>query len=252
MLLKGKVALVTGAASGMGRAIAVRFAKEGAAVAAVDIMREGGEQTCRLIKDLGGDAAFVRCDVSKRDDAREAVASTIRRFGKLHILVNCAGIFDPMDGNIADLAEATWDRVMGVNLKGPFYLCKYSIPEIITCGGGVIINIASVAGLTATLRPAYGASKGALIAMTRAVARQYGAQKVRAIAICPGPIETPLLEAARKAREDRDPNLLAKPVMLGRAGHPEEVAEAALFLASEDASYITAAVFPVDGGQTAV
>ncbi len=251
--LKGKVALITGAASGMGRAIALRYAKEGASVCVVDIDRPGGEEVTRMVRDRGGDADFVRCDVAQRDDVRQAVAATIRRFGKLHILVNNAGIYDPGDTpSVENLKETTWDRVLAVNLKGPFYFCKYAIPEIVTCGGGAIVNIASTAGMVASDRAAYGASKGALIAMTRAVARQYGADNVRSNVICPGPIDTPLAEAARAARAELDPAPFTVPVLLDRLGTPEEVAELALFLVTDDASYITAAIYPVDGGLTAV
>ncbi len=251
MRLKGKVALVTGAASGMGRAIAIRYAKEGARVALADMDVKGGHEVERLIRDTGGDALFIRCDVSKRDDVKETVAATVRRFGKLHILANVAGIYDNADRLIEDLTEETWDRVLGVNLKGPFYCCKYAIPEIVTCGGGAVINIASTAGITASERAAYGASKGALISMTRAVARQYGAKKVRAVAICPGPVDTPLLRNARAQRQTGDPRT-PLPLMLDRVARPEEIADVALFLASDDASYITAAVFPADGGLTAI
>lgn len=256
MRLEGKVALVTGAASGMGRAIALRYAEEGASVCVVDIDRPSGELVTHMIRDLGGDAEFVQCDVSIREQASQAVAATVRRFGMLHILVNDAGIYDLADGPIEYLSEQTWDRVLAVNLKGPFYFCKYAIPEIVTCGGGAVVNISSTAGLTASDRPAYGASKGALIAMTRAVARQYGADNVRANVICPGPIDTPLRDRILEGRGEQDPEqepaAPSVPLMIKRVGRPEEVADVALFLASDDASYITAAVYPVDGGLSAL
>ena len=248
--LKGKVALVTGAASGMGCAIAMRYAREGASVSMVDINKTDGEQVVRTIRDTGGQADFVRCDVSKGDDVKAAVAATIRRFGKLHILVNAAGIVDQGDVLIADMTEEAWDRTMAVNLKGPFYFSRYAIPEIVTCGGGSVINIASVAGMLGADRCAYAASKGALIALTRNVARQFGPE-VRVNAICPGPIETPLLQRFRAIRAEKgDTRALTLPVMLERTGRAEEIADAACFLASDDSSYITSAVIPVDGGLT--
>ena len=153
MRLEGKVAIVTGAASGMGAAIAARFAAEGARVACLDINRDGGEAVVRKIHDTGGRAEFIRCDVSDGEDVRGAVGQTVRRFGKLHILVNNAGIYDHDDHLIEDLTEETWDRVMGVNLKGPFYCCRYALPEIVTCGGGAVVNIASTAALAAVAAP---------------------------------------------------------------------------------------------------
>ena len=233
----------------MGRAIALRYAEEGASVCVVDIDRPGGELVTHMIRDLGGDAEFVQCDVSVREQASQAVAATVRRFGMLHILVNDAGIYDLADGPIEYLSEQTWDRVLAVNLKGPFYFCKYAIPEIVTCGGGAVVNISSTAGLTASDRPAYGASKGALIAMTRAVARQYGADNVRANVICPGPIDTPRLAKHQGVYVGDDyKSRLAGHVPLQRIGQPEEIATVALFLASEDSSYVTGAYIPVDGG----
>ena len=248
--LKGKVALVTGASSGMGCAIAVRYAKEGASVAMVDINKVDGDQVLHMIRDTGGQADFFQCDVSKIDQVKAAVAATIRRFGKLHVLVNAAGIVDQGDVLLADMTEDAWDRTMAVNLKGPFYFSRYAIPEIVTCGGGSVINIASIAGMLGADRCAYAASKGALISLTRNVARQFG-PKVRVNAICPGPIETPLLQRFRTMRAEKgDTRTLTLPVMLGRTGRAEEVADTACFLASDDSSYITSAVIPVDGGLT--
>ena len=252
MRLEGKVALITGGGSGMGRAIAVAFAREGAGVQIVDMNRQSAKEVAILIRDTGGEADFHQADVASEEETKQAVAATIRRFGKLHILVNNAGVHDSAkDALVEDLTEETWDWIIGVNLKGPFNFCRHAIPEIVTCGGGSVINIASTAGLTASPSPAYSSSKGALITLTRSVARQFAADNVRVNAICPGPIDTPLSDRARAISANAAIHYPAAPVLLDRRGQPEEVAATALFLASEDASYITAAVYPVDGGFTA-
>ena len=252
MQLEDKVALITGGASGIGRAIAIAFAREGAGVQIVDMNRQGAEEVARLIRDTGGEADFHQANVANEEEAKQAVAATIRRFGKLHILVNNAGVHDSAkDALVEDLTEETWDWIIGVNLKGPFNFCRHAIPEIVTCGGGSVINIASTAGLTASPSPAYSSSKGALITLTRSVARQFAADNVRVNAICPGPIDTPLSDRARANAADPSIHYPAAPVLLDRRGRPEEVAATALFLASEDASYVTAAAYPVDGGFTA-
>ena len=252
MRLEGRVAIVTGAASGIGAAIATRFAHEGAQVACLDIDRAGGEAIAHGIRDANRDADFIRCDVSNGDDVRDAVGQTVRRFGKLHILVNNAGIYDHSDNLIEDLSEETWDRVMGVNLKGPFYCCRYALPEIVTCGGGAVVNIASTAALAAVQRPAYSASKGALLTMTKAVARQFGEHGIRANAICPGSVDTPLRAATAAGRAAGDVEYPHSPRLIDRVGRPEEIAALALFLASDDASFITGAAYAADGGVTAI
>ncbi len=252
MRLKDKVAIVTGAASGMGAAIAKRFATEGARVACLDINRQGAEEVIDHIRTANGKAEFIRCDVTQADEVRDAVGQTIRRFGKLHLLVNNAGIYDHEDHLIEDLNEETWDRVMNVNLKGPFYCCRYGLPEIVTCGGGAVVNIASTAALAAVQRPAYCASKGALLTMTKAVAQQFAGQGVRANAICPGAIDTPLRTYTAAGRKSDGINYPRSPRFISRVGQPEEIASLALFLASEDASFITASAYAADGGLTAI
>lgn len=253
MMLQGKVAIITGAASGMGRAMCLRFAQEGAGVAAVDVDRKGAEAVAKQVHEAGGEAMPFTCDVSQRDQVREAVAATVRRFGKLHVLVNNAGIYLKDDYLLEDLTEETWDKVMGVNLKGAFYFCRFAIPEIITCGGGAVVNIASTAALAGVDHPAYAASKGALLNMTRAVARQYAADNIRANVICPGSTDTAMSRNAATFRQEATiPFPRMTSWMLPRAARPEEIASVAAFLASEEASYITAAVYPVDGGLTAI
>ena len=252
MRLEGKVAIVTGAASGMGAAIATRFAAEGASVACLDIDRAGGEGIVHTIQRAGDSAEFIRCDVSDGGSVQAAVGQTVRRFGRLHILVNNAGIYDHNDHLIEDLSEETWDRVMGVNLKGPFYCCRYALPEIATCGGGAVVNIVSTAALTGVQRPTYCASKGALLTFTKAVARQFAEHGVRANAVCPGSVETPLFAATAAGRAADGVVYPRSPRLIDRVGRPEEIASLALFLASDDASFITAAAYTADGGVTAI
>jgi NAD(P)-dependent dehydrogenase (short-subunit alcohol dehydrogenase family) len=246
MRLAGKVAMVTGAGSGIGRAIALRFVEEGAKVAVLDVSRPGGEETVHLAHERKGEAEFIKCDVAHPEDVKQAIAAITLRFGMLHILVNNAGILKIEDALVEDVPEETWDAIMGVNLKGAFYCSKYAIPEIVICGGGAVVTIASTAGLKATLRPTYSATKGALIAMTRAIANQYAKDKVRANIICPGSTDTPLTQGLRTIGQSA-----TLPGMLKRKAQPEEIAAAVAFLASDDASYMTATIFPVDGGQTA-
>ena len=219
---------------------------------AVDLDRHGVDLLAHSIRDAGGEALDFQCDVSQADEAREAVAATVRRFGKVHLLVNGAGIFLREDWLAEEIEEATWDRVFGVNLKGAFNFCRYAIPEIAICGGGAVVNIASTAGLTANERPAYASSKGALISMTRSVANQYAADNIRANVVCPGGTETAMSAASAEYRKDVDFVFPRSPWIIERMGQPEEIANAVLFLASDDASYVTAAVFPVDGGLTTV
>lgn len=236
----------------MGAAIAKRFAAEGAQVACLDINRTGTEEVVNDIRAANGSAEFIGCNVTKGYEVRDAVGQTIRRFGKLHILVNNAGIYDHEDHLIEDLTEETWDRVMNVNLKGPFHCCRYGLPEIVTCGGGAVVNIASTAALAAVQRPTYCASKGALLTMTKAVARQFAEQGVRANAICPGAIDTPLRAHTAAGRSSDGMDYPRSPRFISRVGQPEEIAALALFLASDDASFITASAYVADGGLTAI
>ena len=250
--LDGKVAIVTGAAGGIGRAVCTLFAREGARVTAVDVDRHGVEELAHAVREAGGEALPFQCDVSQSDQAREAVAASVRRFGKVHVLVNGAGIFLGDDSLVEELEEATWDRVLGVNLKGAFNFSRYAIPEIVICGGGSVVNVASTAGLTANERPTYASSKGALISMTRCVAKQYATDNVRVNVVCPGSTDTAMAAASARYRSAADFVFPRSPRIIERMAQPEEIASAILFLASEDASYVTAAVFPVDGGLSTV
>jgi NAD(P)-dependent dehydrogenase (short-subunit alcohol dehydrogenase family) len=246
--LDGKVALITGGGSGMGKVASELFAAEGASVVLTDVNDEAGEATATAIGDA---AAYIHADVSKESDAEAMVASTVERFGRLDVLYNNAGIMPLDDGSITDADGSIWDAVFSVNVKGVAFGCKYGIPAMIDSGGGSVINVASfVAWLgAATSQTAYTASKGAVLAMTREIAVEYARKGIRCNALCPGPIETPLLLALLSDEEKKQRRFVHIP--MGRLGHAEELAKAALFLASDDSSYMTGASLIIDGGITA-
>ena len=249
--LTDKVALITGAASGIGRESALVFAEEGASVLCVDIHLEGAEHTTRDIVKAGGTAAACRADVAVASDCEAMVAAAERRFGKLNILYNNAGIMHSDDGTSEETSEATWDLTMNVNLKGVFLGCKYGIPALRRAGGGSVINTASfVAHLgAATPQLAYTASKGGVLALTRELAVIHAREKIRVNALCPGPLRTELLMKFLDTDEKKQRRLIHIP--MGRFGEAREMAQAALFLASDASSYMTGAEFLVDGGITA-
>jgi NAD(P)-dependent dehydrogenase (short-subunit alcohol dehydrogenase family) len=249
--LDGKVALITGAGGGIGRETSVLFASEGAAVACADIREEPANETAQIINDAGGRAIAVRADVSLAADAEAMVRSAEDTFGALHILFNNAGIMHSDDGDSQDTSEAIWDLTMNVNAKGVFFGCKYGIPAIRRAGGGSVINTASfVAKLGAAIpQVAYTASKGAVLALTRELAVVHARQGVRVNALCPGPLRTELLMKFLDTDEKRQRRLVHVP--MGRFGLAHEIAKAALFLASDDSSYVTGTEFMVDGGITA-
>jgi len=249
--LDGKVALITGAGKGMGRVAAELFAAEGARVAVADRIRADGEEAVAAIEAGGGTAVFVPVDVSDATEVAAMVAATVAAFGGLHVLYNNAGIFPADDGGATETPESTWDTVMEVNLKGVWLGCKYGIPAMLESGGGSIINVASFVALmgAATAQIAYTASKGGVLSMTREIAVEYARQGIRANALCPGPIETALLAELMSDPARRQRRLVHIP--MGRLGRAEELAKAALFLASDDASFMTGAQLVVDGGITA-
>ncbi len=249
--LAGKVALITGAGSGMGRAAAELFASEGARVVVTDVVDDAGNTTIEAIRAAGGDATYVRADVSKAADCEAMVKSATDTYGALHVLYNNAGIFPADDGGVLDTPESTWERVMEINLKGVWLGCRAGIPAMIASGGGSIVNVASFVALmgAATAQIAYTASKGGVLSMTREMAVEYARQGIRANALCPGPIQTPLLEELLSDPVRRARRLVHIP--MGRLGQAEELAKAALFLASDDASFMTGASLVVDGGITA-
>jgi NAD(P)-dependent dehydrogenase (short-subunit alcohol dehydrogenase family) len=251
MRLRDKVVLITGGASGMGRLAAVTFAREGARVVALDVSANAGEDVAGEITDHGGQALFVQGDVGREEQVRAAVRRAVERFDRLDVLYNNAGIFPEKDGSVVDVEESVWDRVMTVNLKGIYLCCKHGIPELIRAGGGSIINVASFVALVGCTVPqdAYTASKGGVIALTKSLAVQFGPKRIRANAIAPGPIETPLLTSwllnnpeAKQLRLNRIP--------LGRFGRPEDIVQMALYLASDESTWVNGSVLVVDGGIT--
>lgn len=248
MRLEGKVTLITGGGSGMGKVASELFAAEGANVVLTDVNDEAGEKTASSI---GERAFYVHADVSQEADARSMVAAAVERFGRLDVLYNNAGIMPLDDGSVTDADGSIWDSVLAVNVKGVMYGCKFGIPAMLEHGGGSIINVASfVAWMgAATSQTAYTASKGAVLAMTREIAVEYARKGIRANALCPGPIETPLLLALLSDDAKKQRRFVHIP--MGRLGHAEELAKAALFLASDDSSYMTGSSLIVDGGITA-
>lgn len=249
MKLANKIAMITGAGSGMGKAAAILFAKEGARVAAVDVNEAQAKETAATIAAAGGHAVAIRADVSKSDDARRMVEETAAKFGPPAVVYNNAGIEG--DSNyIANMTEEQFDRVIAINLRGVFLGMKYALPHMVKAGGGSIINQASIAGMVAIKGgAAYSASKAGVIALTRVAALEYGRYNIRVNAICPGAIETPMAQRIRKG-EPPKPHALNRISVFGRMAEADEIAKVALFLASDDASFATGAPFVIDGGWT--
>lgn len=250
MRLADKTVLITGAGSGMGRLAAQVFAREGAQVVALDITEEALRETAASVEGEGGQIVAIPADVSVAADVERAVAEGVRAFGRLNVLYNNAGIFPDEDTSVVDTDESVVQKVLDVNYKGVALCCKYGIPHLIEAGGGSIVNVASFVALVGCTVPqdAYTASKGAVLSLTRSLAVQYGPQHVRANAICPGPILTPLLESLFPSEEERLKRLNRIP--LGRFGRAEDIVYAALYLASDESSWTTGTTFVVDGGIT--
>ena len=247
--LKGKVALITGGASGIGSATVTLFTQEGAAVLVADINAASGEALVKEIQSQGGSAHFMRCDVTNADDCRRAVETTLERFHRLDILFNNAGIIRRAD--VVETTEDEWDRVLAVNLKSIFLMSKYAIPVMAQAGGGAIINTSSGWGLKGGGKAvSYCASKGGVVNMTRAMAIDHGAQNIRVNCICPGDVDTPMLrhEAQQLGQSEADFLADAADRPLQRFGTPLEIAQAVLYLASDLASYVSGAALVVDGG----
>ena len=248
MRLQDKVALITGSAGGMGKAAAELFAHEGASVIVSDVLADEGEETAQAIRDAGGRAIFVKADVSREDEVKHMVARAVDAFGRIDVLYNNAGIMPSDDGGVTDLSEAVWDRIMDVNLKSAFFCTKHVVPHMIEQQKGSIVNVASFVAFMGCTVPqdAYTASKGGMIALTKSFAVQYGPYGIRCNAICPGPIETPLLRVLWTSEEAR--NLRLNRIPLGRFGEINDIIYMALYLASDESSWTTGAWLVVDGG----
>lgn len=247
MRLKDKVAFITGAGTGIGRATCRLFAKEGARIIAVDIDEKTGDETVALIKGLGGEGIFVQCDVGTEAEVKDAIGKGVEAYQRLDVLFNNAGVlWRDRDLEVIKTDEAVWDRVMAINLKGTVWTCKYGIPEMIKAGGGSIVNIGSGVAYMGFTRAqdAYTASKGALISLTRSLAIVHAKQNIRANIIHPGPVDTPM----QKEWDEETKKEISEWVPLGRLASAEDIAHAGLFLASEESSYITGQEMIVDGG----
>jgi NAD(P)-dependent dehydrogenase (short-subunit alcohol dehydrogenase family) len=249
MRLKDKVTIITGAGGGMGRVAAQMFAAEGSRVVVAEFNEEAGEETAALVRAAGGDATHIKVDVSKESDAKAMVDHAVATYGRVDCLYNNAGIMPEADHSVTDTDVVTWDAVMAVNVRGVFLGCKFAVPAMVAGGGGSIINIASFVAILGCSVPqdAYTASKGAVLALTRSLAVQFGPEGIRTNAICPGPVETPLLmdwlvkdDAAKRLRLARNPT--------GRFGKPEEIVHMAMYLASDESRWTNGASLVVDGG----
>lgn len=245
--LEGKVALITGAGSGIGRAMAKLYAAEGARVVVSDVDEKGGHQTADAIKQNGGEAFFVKCDSSSAEDNQSAVNRAVQEYGALHIAVNNAGIGGPIAAT-GDYPVDGWEKVIAINLSGVFYGLRYQIPAILNAGGGSIVNVASILGQAGTKgSPAYVAAKHGVVGLTKTAALEYAPQNIRINSIGPGYINTPLLHSL----DEETMKHLVSLHPIGRLGEADEVAQLALWLNSDKASFVTGAYYPVDGGYLA-
>lgn len=248
--LEDKIALVTGGSSGIGRACAIAFAKEGAKVAISDIDVEGGAKTLRIIKETGGNAIFVKADVSKIAEIEAMIKLVADTYGRLDCAFNNAGITGD-EGSVVNCTEDNWDRTININLKGVWLCMKYEIPEMLKHGGGAIVNMSSITGIVGVRRaPAYVASKHGLIGITKAAALEFAKEGIRVNAMCPTFVRTPLVERVMRG----DPHVEAQftsLIPMGRMGTPEEIAEAVVWLCSDAASFVTGHAMVVDGGRVA-
>ena len=244
----GKVAFVTGAANGIGRATALAFAREGASVVVADVSEQGNQETARLIEDLGGRSLAVKCDVTRPEDVKAALDKTIEAFGRLDFAFNNAGV-EQKNAATAEIEEAEWERIVNINLRGVFLCMRAQITDMTSRGRGAVVNIASAGGLIGTPGLAgYCASKHAVIGLTKTAALEYASRGIRINAVCPGPVETPMMAYALQDPERRV-RIASNP--MGRVAEAQEIADAVCYLCSDAASFITGVALPVDGGLTA-
>ena len=250
--LENKTALVTGAGSGIGRATSLALAREGARVVVSDINAEGAEATLSIIKERGGEGVFVHADVSKAADVEALVTGVIQTYGRLDCAYNNAGVEGYMEGRLHEYPEDIWDRLIDINLKGVWLCLKYEIPRMLEQGGGAIVNTASAAGLVGSRRlAAYVASKHGVVGLTKAAALEYARDGIRVNAVCPGIIDTPMMDRLIAGRQDDYEATIPTRQPVGRLGTPEEIAEAVAWLCSDAASLVTGIAMSVDGGFTA-
>jgi len=253
MRLKNKVAIITGAGSGQGRAAALIFSREGAKIAVSDWKPELGDETITLVKKAGGEAIFIRTDVSESADVQNLVRTTVGTYGRIDILYNNAGVgfSSPLSmSDVINTPEADWDRVIAINLRSMYLTAKYGIPEMIKSGGGSIINTASIAALIGSeAAHAYTAAKGGMVALSRALAVEFGPKNIRVNCICPGAIDTPMIAPVIDPLKKSGQPFMTSPIR--RLGRPEDIANCALYLASDESSFVTGATLVVDGGYIA-
>jgi len=254
MRLKGKIAIITGVGTGQGRSAAILFAREGAKIVGCDWKPEFGQETVGLVKSAGGEMVCIKADVSGAKDCENVVRTAINTYGRIDILYNNAGVgfSAPLSmGDILDTPEDDWDRVLAINLKSMYLMCKFAIPEMVKTGGGSIVNTASIAALIGSESAhAYTASKGGMVALARALAVEFGPKNIRVNTICPGAIDTPMIAPVVEPLRAAGQTFMTSPIR--RLGTPEDIANCALYLASDESTFVTGATFVVDGGYTAL